>query len=1169
MNLNMNENPFTKEFESSLLDFAATKYDFDRMICLEANANEIHLASNQSIDPSYPPIVGSFFPSIPLEPIAKNDIDSLDLGIRLIFLVVGGVALLLNFFRIRRLAKRSKLDFDPNDDVVTLPSVSDGSTFMDRLRLPSGSGLTSLGCFVVFAVAVLETAAHVLARKWNAHDPNAWGAIVTLETGIVAILFPLVILIISKEDGTSKRTISGREILLKHAAAFPASIALLFLLFFFAIGNGIVSAKMIAAISIVITIYVVFRLLEATYSVEIRTKVSRELLRAKVMSVTSRNLASRIAYNWTRLAVVARNPDLEFKPLLGERSNLAEDKKVQLKVRSDRSGVITSIDVGRLRTLAERIRSIASYTATSQDAATIVPSEEDDPQVVISVGRYVGTAVSVNSDILAEIQYPKSEKLSGKEDDFRREALKSFTIIELHGALHHEALDTLMSNISQGARTGVREDDLEAVRWASRAFVDVYESFIDKLKAVDIRYDVTSAQRESPVWGFSWEPQQLLVSQLRDLIRYSIRSGAKDHKTVEMVLYIPYHLSVLSVQRREALGLTDFVRLAVDEVYWVTRLESATLPRLISLDWLESLTKYYLMHDLEHASGQNRKELLSFYRVIFATIQEIGRIVVRLRFAHCDADFSKKQRGRGRQWNGRKGSNKVVYDRHIDEVVKLLHKLSNIFKYEDFESQRLMLDFAKRQGNPDIAAGNMLDEKVDSYETLKRWTRESLIGLISYCLKKIEKAKGQGAKESGAVSCMVTVVRRLLNSDFGSLNDVLRLYVDFHQKERDEEWGWLHWESEDQPPEVAFVSRTSDYVERAFALLVFNSIAAEQVAIDHTIAEKITRASHLFKDTNQWLGKAIKDVFPDVELFEIRSLSLESVEKLQRQLKDVAAQADHLLQKEIAREPLSTEKIEKFKIAFEQKFKERSRLRKVLTKYCRIESNPRDDFWGLNLLVEREIFIDKPHVHYSDMGAHFGSDLGGAEDQMLFGKLRDAGTRVTADVGIVATLLGLAERGIDLSNIVVIASRDPDLYQWIRSEDYVLVDRRSRKPESPHDGYLRINSHEVPVITVWIPEEEEDAVLIVDRSKVSIAYVLDQAWGTIIAKTFNFDIRDPQTDPNTAAKIVAAAPQWLDFPQEDLNEMAALRVWLRIIEIVRLDIEVVDAVSVISLSNQE
>ena len=1084
--------------------------------------------------------------------------DEYNLFFRIALICILGI-FLWKRWRLANNSPKHKLHFDPKHDLLKLPDVNDGGTFIDRLVAPGPHGLWIISTATLLCISVLDLILYILFKKNNAPNADSWGAIVTLETGVAAVLFPLVILIISKEDGSDRGVVSGKEILLRHAKAFPASIVLLTAMLFFGWGDGTLTSKVVATLSILITVFVVYRLLDVTYSIEARELEEKAIPRAKVMAVTSKNLASRIAFDWTRQAIEVREPDLKLTPFLLSDREGRQDSESIIDVFSERTGIVAELKIGHLKKLAEDIRSIVHSNSRANPGETTPAYEESYSTVSIAIISYLGSTVTANKSLLARVRFVKNENLTGKESDFRKGVLKSFIIKTNSQDSKEQALESLMDNISQGARRGLLEDNSGSVRKATESFIEVYNSFIKKLDDVDIRYDMSSAQKESPFWGFSWEPHQQLLDRLENLIRYSLKPDKWDIEAIRTVLFIPYHLAAVATEKLEALGFNDFVRLAQVEAYAIGNSSDAFRQELeqIPLEWIANLVDYHLKSDIEKADETRRQTLLGFYKVIFRNLQDLGRFAVDMTISQRKNNLKIKRRFRA----GRrriKGVLQKVDVNYLDSVISTMIRVASVFEYEDFETEKLLNRSSENKSRS-------IRIRKETKNILEQWVQESLIGLASYSLKEFEKTCADTTEKQVQRAEAASVVKSLLERLTGNLTEILAIYVDFHLRHRDEKWGWERWESSDHESGVAYTPATPKLVERTFAMLLLKTLSAGQIAVDTSFAFKLKRNAYLFKEKDRWIifeSRGAPRDFVDLGLtLPADELILKFIENLQ----EVGKLADQELEREIASQPVLTSKIERFQEAFVHKFLATSRFRTIF--HCNFieRDGPIEPLWGINILVHRETFIETPNVRNPDLGNHFGADLGRSEERYIFGILREKGVKVENKYDIVKTISDFVREGTPISNIVVLVSRDQDLYSWVRNEDYVPAYRKKEK-EQTFDGFLRVLETEVPVLTVWLPEDEEDAVLILDRERVSIEFILDSQNKHHVARSFHFDLRDPKADDHAAIQIVESEPDWLTtYPYADRKQMSALRLWLRILERVAVSMKGDSSVWVVKL----
>jgi hypothetical protein len=456
-----------------------------------------------------------------------------------------------------------------------------------------------------------------------------------------------------------------------------------------------------------------------------------------------------------------------------------------------------------------------------------------------------------------------------------------------------------------------------------------------------------------------------------------------------------------------------------------------------------------------------------------------------------------------------------------------------------------------------------LDEKIRRKDVASQMADESYVGLLAFTIKELEKSGVQAGTKT-----LPEMAKVLLHRGPQGLAKVLELYVDFHLKERSERWDWDRWESHDHLSGHAFMSRTDEFIGRAFALLILQSCGqSDREFLPHVdeIARKARRAAYLFKQDRDGLWRFIDLMQKELNTFGI-TVEDQNVGKLRERTELIRKEAEELLAKDVAAQNLETNKVEQFRFSFETSYLENAKFREIFS------SAPQDfreqsERWGIDTWLDREMFVASPIVHFTDFGRTFGKDLGSAEDGYVFSLLRDSGERFAK--GIVSGVEHLLGRGVRPEDIVILASRDQEIFTWLKDVKYVPGHLMRHKILGV-DGEILVGTDSYPVFNVWIPEQEQDAVLIVAKSEVEILFRNPDAIDRrqVVCDSLEFSVVDPSQYNDLKEKLIEENPDWLaEFDDKVRPQLVGLKVWLRILQYRQASIKEPGSVLVIPLEN--
>lgn len=900
-----------------------------------------------------------------------------------------------------------------------------------HLLVPS---LFSLAAVSIALFFVLSAASYLLGSvtgKWFDYDRSTF---VTIQAGTMAILFPLVILILDSSDDSNSLVVSKREVLLRHALAFPISLTLLILSLYYLFNGSAVLATSATFACVALSLVALYRLLEITFSYEVAKRAEEKILAARAQRIAADDLAERISLSNTEKVIKKIGGPIEFEHFAGIMLEDRTDLDL-IRVEAKKDGIISSINVRQLRKAAQVLAAWLKKTGTAAPG--------NDTPIRISVSAYPGKVLNEQEGReLALIVLPHGVGTAKFRSDLQQLLAKAIRVSTLRGR-RSSALDTLMSKLGQSGRLAVRDDNLDLMISVRETFELLYESISDLLEKHRARLDGIEDPRKSRSIGKTYNPFESLIKQLTQLQREVVRKEDLDHEVRDTAVYIPYALATEALKRKDHKAYTTILGIADAQAGFSVYYKVGPRIRVSVVEWLSWILKYNLLR-------RKRKKLKS---KLDDEIMELARLtVIQLQNA---ARYSSDANDLSSAFT----------------AVKKIDDLLAPYNYDDTEHKIDMLKWQLERTTPGSPEHTKAAEELEREQasmhtevTLRAWYRISLVALAGYALQCIDDANDrQPVTKENAEELLKYCVSHLPTS----FQHVFELQLYAQDEGRTDNWGWGMWES--HPDGQVFHPHTDTYIQRIFALLFYRA--------GNNISDKFTPSSYEldfrrampFRKNEQGFRLQVQRVPESKEgkAVGIRELKPEEYERLVSLFDEIEKEANLQDDLKITGQELSPRKIQEFKREFAEAFEEHAVFRRLVR--WRPVNEKKFPALGFYEGTYRDSFVEKPNITTPGVGSHYGEGLAAGEDQEVFDKITKLIPETNKNISITTAVKRLIAAGVKAESIRIFASHK--LFRsLIHKDNEFIPNHRLRDREFPDfvRGIYVVDGHEIPVVMVMV-----------------------------------------------------------------------------------------------------
>ena len=965
------------------------------------------------------------------------------------------------------------------------PDLLTASDQFHNLLIPSIFSLSIICALLFVALGVGHLILAGITGLWFDYDRATF---VTVQAGTMAILFPLVILILDSSDESHSLVVSKREVLLRHALAFPIGLTLLIFSLYFVFNGAPILATAATIICVSLSLWALYRLLEITFSFEVAKAAEEKILKARIHGIAADDLAERISFKQTEKAIKQLGGPIDFEHhvgiLLEDRSDLD-----LIKIESDSGGLVSSISLRKLRFAVKSLEQLLKQPGA--------PTPSASAPFRISITAYPGKTLNDREGReLATLILPQgygSEDFRKKLKETVTKAIKVSTFRSKRSA----ALDTLMTKLGQSGRIAVRDGNLDLMNSVKETFELLYINISDLLDKHKSSLDGIEDPRTSRTFGGKTSnPFESLIDQLMQLQREVTHKKDVDEQVMDRAVYIPHSLAYEALSRGDKKAYGSI--LSVADVQLGSSVYNKSEPRFRTavIEWLSGILKYKLL-------SRRRKKIKS---QLDDEKMELARwTVIRLQTAaKCSLDANDI------------GNAKMA-------IVKI-HDLLEPYKHDTYEHSietlKWRLEDAGLPGDERAKAAEELERQQAAMMTekiLRSWYEISLVAIAGYALQCIEGANhGQYATKENAEEVLKYCVGRLPSS-FQRVVE-LQLYAQDHGDP--DKWGWGNWESHRR--NQVYHPHTETYLQRIFALLFYRAATNISPKFAPSSYKLNTQSAWPFRKDERGIRPLVQRVPESVEgkTVGIQAVTPEQLEKTVSLFDEIEREAqlqDDLL---VVNQELMPEKIESFKNDFAKAFSEHAVFRHLVTWSPANQKKERN----LGTFVDecRDTFIEKPKIGTSGAGDHHGEGLATGEDENVFHELLNLVPKENVKSSVSDAAKDLISKGVRAETIRVFVSHK--LLRSLEKDDSYIPNHRLRDRKFPKfiRGIYVVDGVEIPVVMIMVTSLKLDqGVFVTSLNQISLTISNAEAAEDLIAEFHIYlKVLDPVHNDNLQKQLL-------------------------------------------------
>jgi hypothetical protein len=625
-----------------------------------------------------------------------------------------------------------------------------------------------------------------------------------------------------------------------------------------------------------------------------------------------------------------------------------------------------------------------------------------------------------------------------------------------------------------------------------------------------------------------------MFQNIGDWTEYMLKHKTASHTLKATIVYTPYRLAITSYSKRDIFTFSSSLRLAISQQNFDANEEN------MPYEWLKSLADYSICGDLEEASGneEERKIILEYLRALF----EVELILAK---------------------NAIDSGNYGAFQATLD----LFNQHPRIFQHEYFDSeielQESYLNIVQEDADKEAIRAKLveLQSKQSLKEKINNWRKELLVGLAAYSLMQIDGA-GKQLKTPPTEDFLKKVFLLILNHLSNNFVENITLRVHMNRYDVSERWGWEWWEHI-TPGEAKFMS-FSTYLDRVFSFLILRS---EIQDIDYDALNRLQLHDKDvidFRDDPQALRGRIKEINLQMPRFGFDEKDENGLKDISEAFEKICSTAKLNSDLKIVGQKISSSRITNFIHGFQSTFLKNNRFRSLL-QFNRIPTQ--DDKnrlkWGLNILIQREYFIENPEYGHPSFGEHYGSDLGRSEEGLIYQSIAEK-TELTQAKNISELISNALSNDFSISSMVILCSKNIYSMKALKGDPLFKYSHqvKSEQHKSKADGYIDWSGHLIPVFSIFAKANKLDNLanlLIIDVNAIMVEQRVDiNQSGYMPEVGVTLKIVDPLEENPESIKLkkdlFTRNPDWLkNSPSEHKEQLVGKLIWLRALE----DLEVI------------
>lgn len=1005
----------------------------------------------------------------------------------------------------------------------------------NSLYFPSGSSLIIIIILVLITFALTHYIP-IINIPHLTSDANHYQNLIAILAGVGSIIFALLIFIAEsmRDDNAKDRA----RVLLRESYLFPLTVAEIMVFFIFIWGTiNILSLVPVIVIGF-LTIFSLKRTIQVLLSNHRFAQKRIELLQDRIRQVISKAFDERRADNILFEEIESQNMAIRY-------SFFSQDNKSgYYNFVASRTGIIADIYLDRLKQFAELVDQYGEkngFTFKNQNRQKIDITKTVLSDNVESTNPIQKTRFNTNDErYLFKKYHDKVEdgitilfsihKSLIKDDPKILRELNNLSAqvfqIKLSEDSFSEEIRSELSGVKDQFITAIINKQIGKVEELRKLYLALARGFLEFMKTQNISYSLEDARKERGFIFGGWEAAEWLSSDIRDIFIKAMESD--DGKIIRQVGLLPIAIARLSFEYRDQYLFQDFIQF------------SYLLYTLSGPKEQFSKTRYFMLTTY----FSSLKEFVDYIIVPNLTKEEVEEIeLIRIK------DFAIYFLLVFQQLL------KQAFDaKDLESYQKLFQIVRKLFKGFEPDEQfgrlrHLEHDLKSRNietnSNKLLQIQNILKDISNEIEKRKQ---QMFFGLSSWILYKYRNNKSDTILKMFFETSQDAVPKKLI--------ELTHLFLSVHDFETRDFWNWDQWEM-NYDEEVHWIDSWGklDFFYCVKALNVLEKKTAEEI---QRIKLPISRDFDHMIETSGPLIKVL-DEFHSNPSEWIFVLSLDATEKiplLKSLFDDVRKRQQEAEAKEVRRANISKSKISEFKEKIVEGFYDSTILRNVLKTHNlyrdELGNKPPDNSYrfGVNVLVNKDAFIDNSHIHYIDWGTGFGRDIALGEDLSLF-KIFSQYCSPILEKDLELTLNSIS----DLSKVIILAF-NLNLHEFFKISHKFKSTWESGIYNSTrgHEGFYLFKEHKIPIYEIYHRNDNEE-ILILNLSKLGMLHqcspLNENEEAEFIQDIFYINIQAFSENRVLTDSFLNKPPMWLsskgekDKQQEYLEENVLVHIFER------------------------
>lgn len=1044
--------------------------------------------------------------------------------------------------------KKFKINLGKDNGILSIPSIIDFER--QNYRLPSISNIF----FYMFITHLF-----CIILSFINSDHKDLSDIILIQVSSLSVLFPLVILILTVNSKGSY--ISKSLVILYYAYAFPASIILVNLSSSLLYVSSIEGVSVIVIVSLILIMLLLYRILKINFSEIIFDGEERKLIEKFISNqINYYSVLRNVRY--LSIDFLAKKSKF-IKPLEELYTNTRRYNYHE--IGSSKEGVVKKIKV---KPLIDALNIFSNSTGFAKkinisDNINFVNSKDLYANFIIYI-KFLGDEISDKDGLLiAKIEFPKTDDSTGEDNskligkNIVNLIRKSFKPDINQNHKLDISLENISNRLSEEIKKSVEQGYDEISDKIFELYLAIYKLIYEENKKVkevilslkfnlSTGYNLPGYNEINSIKRFGYS-----VNQIYNIF---FKKSGINHQLLKNMVYIPFRISYEAFKNKDIDGFTLFTKIAISQSYMLSKYYKVMQKEPVA--WLRSLACWYIIPDIETTNDDTKPNTL-FLEQIVRIIQECIKVQIETLATEENLIFS----------------------------MKYLQEATSIFKSDDVEMDICQLKLEANH-NPILYNSKImakLDEKRKKMEEVESWYYKSILGLLGYSLQVLENK--QPVKQNEQIAkFFIDKYLSVFSIDF---YDLLKKYLTFNTFVEKDEWGWRNWEI----PEIFnnYRSQTTYYIQKVFAILFYNIAGTIRNDESFKTTDINIPSTNNIKDELTNIRTMIKNIVISKENEFVK------IQPNEAQLEKLFSFFDELIQLDeeknaldIVVQVVSKEKYKIFKNEFYESFKDQAVIRNIL----KFKIQPKEkfiDWWGINVLEDRNIFVESPRVQIESTGKVYGEHIASQEDGFIFEQIIGSikPKRICTDF-IASSIDSLLSKQVKRSDIIIFINYPAymiklfkekttnrnsikDKYNFVPA--YLLKNKENKKLS----GEFKYKKQNIPVYYIHTsPQKGKYFIVIFDKNVLNIEIGYLKKENQKLTGSFkgneigiNIDYVDPKTDEDLKKKLLEANPEWLNqYSSKNKDKLVGMKVLVKIYEDINIVVSDKDRIIVAELSDE-